>query len=327
MAKTRVGILGYGNVGRGIEAAVNDAPDQELVAIFTRRDPATVHGANSSVPVVSINDIDAWKDKVDVLLLGGGSATDLPVQGPEYAAKFNIVDSFDTHANIPQYFDAIDKAGKGGGKVGIIATGWDPGFLSVLRVYNDSFLPNGHSTTFWGPGVSQGHSDAIRRIPGVKRGVEYTMPYDEAMNKARNGEGAGLTTREKHHRVNYVVAEDGADHAAIEKAIKEMPNYFADYNTTVSFITDAEFDADHAEMPHAGTVIHHGVTGDGTEHVIDTKLTLESNPEFTGAIMSAYARAAHRLAQEGKTGAFTVFDIAPAQLSPKSGADLRKTML
>jgi len=327
MAKTRVGILGYGNVGRGIELAVKDAPDQEVVAIFTRRDPASVSGVDSSIPVVSINDMDAWKNKVDVLVLGGGSATDLPVQGPKYAESFNIVDSFDTHANVPTYFEAIDEAAKKGHKVGIIATGWDPGFFSILRLYNQAFLPNGHSTTFWGPGVSQGHSDAIRRVPGVKRGVEYTIPYDEAMNKARNGEGEGLTTREKHWRKNYVVAQDGADHAAIEKAIKEMPNYFADYNTTVSFIEDAEFDADHTDMPHGGTVIHHGQTGDGTEHIIDTKLTLESNPEFTGAIMSAYARAAHRLAQEGKSGAFTVFDIAPGQLSPKSAADLRKELL
>lgn len=323
----RIGILGYGNLGKGVELAVQKNDDMELVALFTRRDPSTITTI-TGVPVYAVADMAQYVDDVDVLVLCGGSATDLPKQTPEAVKLFNVVDSFDTHANIPTHFAEVDAAAKESGKIGVISVGWDPGMFSVARLYSNCILPDGSDYTFWGRGVSQGHSDAIRRIPGVLDARQYTVPVEAAMNAVRAGENPELTTREKHTRECYVVAEEGADLAAIEKQIVEMPNYFADYDTTVTFISQEELDRDHKGIPHGGSVIRTGVTGDGTnKHVIEFSLKLDSNPEFTGSVLAACARAAYRMNQEGMTGCKTIFDIAPAYLSPLSGEELRAHML
>ena len=324
----RIGILGYGNLGRGVEYAVEANEDMELVAVFTRRAPASVK-PRMNVPVVSVDDAEMWKNKIDVLILCGGSATDLPEQTPAFAKLFNVVDSFDTHAKIPAHFAAVDAAAKETGHVGVISVGWDPGMFSLARVYANAVLTNGADYTFWGRGVSQGHSDAIRRIPGVKDAKQYTVPVPAALAAVRSGANPALSTREKHTRECYVVLEAGADKAAVEKAIVTMPNYFADYDTTVHFITEEELQRDHAGLAHGGFVIRSGTTGRNSEHkhVIEFSLKLDSNPEFTACVLAAYARAAHRLAAEGMTGCKTVLDIAPAYLSAKSGAELRAALL
>ena len=326
---TRIGILGYGNLGRGIDLACAAAPDMDLVGVFTRRDPAAVATATPGVPVYAAADLDAHAEGIDVLVLAGGSATDLPVQTPAAARRFNVVDSFDTHANIPEHFAAVDAAAREGGNAAVISVGWDPGMFSVARLYANSILPEGADYTFWGRGVSQGHSDAIRRIPGVADARQYTVPVPEAIEAVRSGARPDLTTRQKHTRECFVVAEEGADEAAIEQAIVTMPNYFADYDTTVTFVSQAELDRDHAGIPHGGSVIRMGATGaDGqTPHVIEYSLKLGSNPEFTGSVLVAVARACARLAAEGSCGCKTIFDIPPAYLSPLSGAELRATML
>lgn len=324
----RVAIAGYGNLGRGVEAAVTNADDLDLVAIFTRRDPETVKIATDT-PVCAWADLAAWKDKVDVLVICGGSATDLPTQTPELASMFCVVDSFDTHANISQHFANVDAAAKAAGTLGIISCGWDPGLFSLARLYAQTVLPDGADYTFWGRGVSQGHSDAIRRIDGVLDARQYTVPIESAVEAARSGENPELTTREKHLRECYVVAEDGADLAAIEEAIKTMPNYFADYDTTVTFISQDELLAKHAGLPHGGSVIRSGVTGLSGEFgdTIEFSLKLDSNPYFTGSVLAAVARAACRMHAAGQTGARTMFDIAPAWLSPLSPEELRAHVL
>lgn len=325
----KIGILGYGNLGRGVECAIRQNPDMELVAVFTRRNPKDVSILTDTAAVCSIADAADWKDKIDVMILCGGSATDLPLQSPEYAAMFNIVDSFDTHAKIPEHFANVDAAAKKAGKIGIISVGWDPGMFSLNRMYANAILPEGHDYTFWGKGVSQGHSDAIRRIPGVKDAKQYTIPVEAALESVRNGENPVLSTREKHTRECFVVLEDGADAAKIEQEIKNMPNYFADYDTTVHFISEEELQRDHNEIPHGGFVLRSGSTGWNKEHqhIIEYSLKLDSNPEFTSCVIVAYARAAYRLYQEGQSGCKTVFDIAPAYLSAKDGAELRASML
>ena len=324
----RIGILGYGNLGRGVEYAVEANADMKLVAVFTRRDPASVR-PRTNVPVVAASKAAEWKDKVDVLILCGGSATDLPEQTPEFAKLFNVVDSFDTHAKIPAHFAAVDAAAKAAGHIGVISVGWDPGMFSLTRAYANAVLTNGADYTFWGRGVSQGHSDAIRRIPGVKNAKQYTVPVPAALDAVRSGSNPTLTTREKHTRECYVVLEEGADAAAVEKAIVTMPNYFSDYDTTVHFISEEELLRDHAGLPHAGFVLRSGATGANGEnkHIIEFSLKLDSNPEFTACVLAAYARAAHRLASEGVTGCKTVLDIAPAYLSAKSGDELRASLL
>ncbi len=329
MSVTRIGILGYGNLGRGVELACRDNDDVQLVAVFTRRDPASVTPLTEGVAVYSADDLAAHADDVDVLVLGGGSATDLPEQTPACARLFNVVDSFDTHANIPAHFAAVDAAAREGGKVAIISAGWDPGVFSIARLYANAVLPNGADYTFWGRGVSQGHSDAIRRVPGVVDARQYTVPVPAALEAVRAGERPELSTRQKHTRECYVVAEEGADLAAIEKAIVEMPNYFSDYDTTVTFISKEELDRDHAGIPHGGSVIRTGATGaEGQNtHVIEYSLKLDSNPEFTGSVLVACARAAWRLAGEGVVGAKTLFDIPPAYLSAVDDAELRATLL
>ena len=324
----RVGILGYGNLGRGVECAVKQNDDMELAAVFTRRDPSGVTILTEGVPVCSVDDAADWKDKIDVLILCGGSATDLPKQTPEFAKLFNVIDSFDTHARIPEHFANVDAAAKESGKVGIISVGWDPGMFSLNRLYANAILPDGKDYTFWGKGVSQGHSDAIRRIEGVKNGIQYTVPIEAAVDQVRSGSEPELTTRQKHLRECYVVAEEGADKAAIEEAIKTMPNYFDEYDTTVTFITEEELKENHSKMPHGGFVIRTGETGcEGNKHVIEYSLKLDSNPEFTGSVLVAYARAAHRLSQKGESGARSVFDIAPAMLSQMTPEELRAHML
>lgn len=325
----RIGILGYGNLGRSVECAVEANPDMELAAVFTRRNPSAVSIATAGVPVVHVDDVSAWKDKIDVMILCGGSATDLPVQGPQYAKLFNVVDSFDTHARIPEHYAAVDKAAQESGHIGIISVGWDPGLFSLARVYANAILPNGKDYTFWGRGVSQGHSDAIRRIKGVKDARQYTVPVPSAIEAVRAGENPELTTRQKHTRECFVVLEEGADAAYVEKEIKTMPNYFADYDTTVTFISEEELQQIHKGLPHGGSVIRTGVTGHGQEnqHVIEFKLDLDSNPEFTTSVLVAYARAAYRLAKEGQTGCKTVLDIAPAYLCAQSGEELRAQLL
>ncbi|MBR0366100.1 MAG: diaminopimelate dehydrogenase [Clostridia bacterium] len=325
----RIGILGYGNLGKGIECAVKQNDDMELRAVFTRRDPQAVKIQTEGVPVYRAEDAVAHKDEIDVLILCGGSATDLPEQTPEYAKYFNVVDSFDTHANIPTHFANVDAAAKASGKVGIISVGWDPGMFSLNRLYANCILVDGSDYTFWGKGVSQGHSDAVRRVKGVKNAKQYTVPVPAALDAVRNGENPELTTRQKHTRVCYVVAEDGADLAQIEHDIKTMPNYFADYDTTVHFISEEELIRDHSGIPHGGFVIRSGKTGWNGEnkHIIEYSLKLDSNPEFTTCVLIAYARAAYRLNKEGQSGAKTVFDIAPAYLSPKSGEELRAHLL
>ena len=322
----RIGILGYGNLGRGVEKAVMANADQELVAIFTRRSPAGVSPASDSVKVLGADELAGMAGEIDVLVLCGGSATDLPVQTPKYAPLFNVVDSFDTHARIPEHFAAVDQAARSGGKIGIISCGWDPGMFSLSRLYAHSILPNGRDYTFWGRGVSQGHSDAIRRIEGVKDARQYTVPVPSSLEAVRSGQNPELTTRQKHTRECFVVVEEGADKARIEKEIKEMPNYFADYDTTVTFISEEEMKAEHNTLPHGGSVIYSGQTGEN-KHVIEYRLTLDSNPEFTGAVLSAVARAAYRMNAEGQKGAKTMLDIAPAYLSPLSAEELRAHML
>ena len=325
----RIGILGYGNLGRGIECAIKQNADMELVAVFTRRNPADVKILTEGVNIYSVNDILEHKDEIDVLILCGGSATDLPVQTPEYAKYFNVVDSFDTHARIPEHFDNVDKAAKESGHVAMISGGWDPGMFSLNRLYGSAVLPEGNDYTFWGKGVSQGHSDAIRRVEGVKDGKQYTIPVESALNAVRNSENPELTTRQKHIRECFVVAEEGADLKKIEETIVNMPNYFADYDTTVHFITEEELKANHSGIPHGGFVFRTGVTGWNKEnnHVIEYSLKLDSNPEFTSSVIVAFARAIGRLANEGVIGCKTVFDIAPAYLSPMSGEELRAHLL
>ena len=325
----RIGILGYGNLGRGVECAIKQNADMELVAVFTRRDPATVQILTEDVPVCRIADVQDWKDKIDVMILCGGSATDLPKQTPVYAEMFNVIDSFDTHARIPEHFEDVDAAAKKGGNVGIISVGWDPGMFSLNRLYANVILPEGKDYTFWGKGVSQGHSDAIRRVEGVKDGKQYTIPVEAALEAVRNGENPELTTRQKHTRECFVVLEEDADAAKVEEEIKTMPNYFSDYDTTVHFISEEELKANHSGIPHGGFVLRSGKTGwDGeNKHLIEYSLKLDSNPEFTASVLVAYARAAYKLAQEGQSGCKTVFDIAPAYLSAKSGAELRKHLL
>jgi len=320
----RIGIVGYGNLGRGVEIAMRQNPDMQLVAVFTRRDPATV---KAGVPVLPVTAADEYRDKIDVMLLCGGSANDLQGQGPMFAAKFNTVDSFDTHAKIPEYFDLMNKVAGDNGHISIISTGWDPGLFSMMRLLAGAVLPHGQDYTFWGKGVSQGHSDAIRRISGVKDAKQYTIPVQEAIEQVRAGKNPKLTTRQKHVRECFVVAEPGADLAKIEEAIKTMPNYFADYDTTVHFISEEEFAAKHQAMPHGGFVFRSGNTGSGYQHIIEFSLKLANNPEFTASVLVAYARAAYRLSQEGQTGAKTVFDVPLAYLSPKSGAELRRELL
>lgn len=325
----RIGILGYGNLGKGIEAAIRQNEDTELRAVFTRRNPESVQIKTEGVKVYHIDDLLDIKNEIDVLILCGGSATDLPVQTPEYAKYFNVVDSFDTHAKIPEHFANVDKSAKESGKIGIISVGWDPGMFSLNRIYSESILPDGATYTFWGYGVSQGHSDAIRRVEGVKDARQYTVPVDAALAAARSGENPELTTREKHTRVCYVVVEDGADKARIENEIKTMPNYFADYDTTVHFISEEELKKEHSGIPHGGFVIRSGKTGFDNEHnhLVEYRLKLDSNPEFTASIIVAYARAAYRLHKEGQSGCKTAFDIAPSYLSIKSREELIKSIL
>ena len=328
MSKIRIGIVGYGNIGRGVEQAIKRNEDMELAAVFTRRDPASVKVVTEGAKVVYMDDMLSMKGDVDVMVLCGGSATDLPVMGPEIAANFNTIDSFDTHAKIPEYFANVDKAAKEGNNISIISVGWDPGMFSLNRLYAESILVQGSTYTFWGKGVSQGHSDAIRRIPGVKNAIQYTVPVDEAVDQVRSGSEPKLTTRDKHTRECYVVAQEGANKAEIENAIKTMPNYFDEYNTTVHFISEEELKRDHSKMPHGGFVIRTGETGEeGNKHVIEYSLKLASNPEFTASVLIAYARAAYRLNQKGENGARSVFDIAPALLSMKTPEQLRKEIL
>lgn len=325
----RIGILGYGNLGRGVESAITQNPDMELAAVFTRRNPESVKVRTAGVKVLHADELDHMQDEIDVLVLCGGSATDLPVQTPQYAAMYNVVDSFDTHAKIPEHFAAVDAKAKAAGKVAVISCGWDPGMFSLNRLYANVILPEGHDYTFWGKGVSQGHSDAIRRIAGVKDARQYTIPVPAAVEAVRNGENPELTTRQKHNRECFVVAEEGADLAEIENEIKTMPNYFADYDTTVHFISEEELKRDHSGLPHGGSVIRTGRTGLDREnqHVIEYSLKLDSNPEFTASVIAAYARAAYRMSQEGMAGCKTVFDIAPAYLSVNSGEELRAHLL
>lgn len=325
----RIGIYGYGNLGRGIECAVKQNDDLELVAVFTRRDPALVKIMTDSAKVCNVSEVEQWKDRIDVMIMCGGSATDLPEQTPQLAKLFNVVDSFDTHAKIPEHFANVDASAKRAGKVGIISVGWDPGMFSLSRMYAGAILPQGKDYTFWGKGVSQGHSDAIRRIEGVKDAKQYTIPVDAALASVRNGENPELTTRQKHTRECFVVLEDGADAAKVETEIKTMPNYFADYDTTVHFIDAEELTKNHSGIPHGGFVIRSGKTGWNEEnsHVIEYSLKLDSNPEFTACVLVAYARAAYKLSKEGQAGCKTVFDIAPAYLSAKDGDELRKELL
>lgn len=325
----RLGIIGYGNLGRGVEMNAAKASDMELVAVFTRRDPATVKLHDASIPVVSVNEVADWTDKIDVMILCGGSATDLPKQTPEYAKLFNVVDSFDTHARIPEHFANVDASASAAGKVAVISCGWDPGMFSLARVYGNAVLPNGKDYTFWGKGVSQGHSDAVRRIAGVKDARQYTIPVDAALEAVRSGKNPDLTTRDKHTREVFVVAEEGADKAAIENEIKTMPNYFDEYNTTVHFISEDEMKANHSSLAHGGFVFRTGTTGweNENQHVIEYSLKLDSNPEFTTSVLLAVARAAYKMNQRGEKGCRTILDIAPADLSQYSREELRAHML
>ena len=325
----KIGIVGYGNLGRGVECAIRQNPDMELAAVFTRRSPDSLKILTPNVSVVHVDEILAWKGRLDVLIICGGSATDLPEQTPSLAEHFNVIDSFDTHAKIPQHFAAVDAAAKAGGNLAVISVGWDPGLFSVNRLYAAAILPQGKDYTFWGRGVSQGHSDAVRRLPGVKDCRQYTIPVEEALNRVRSGENPELTTREKHTRYCYVVAEEGADKAAIEQAIVTMPNYFADYDTTVEFITAEEMAANHAGLPHGGSVIRSGVTGWNGEskQTIEYKLTLDSNPQFTSSVLVAMARAATRMAARGETGCRSIFDVAPADLSLMTRDELLAKLL
>ena len=325
----KLGILGYGNLGRGVESAVMQNDDVELKAIFTRRDPSTLTINSKTAKVISVDEIEKYKEEIDVLILCGGSATDLPEQTPKYAKMFNVIDSFDTHAKIPEHFQNVDRAAKEGKKIGIISTGWDPGLFSLNRMYANAILPEGSDYTFWVRGVSQGHSDAIRRVDGVLDAKQYTVPVQKALDSVKNLENPNLTTRQKHTRECYVVLKEGADPKKVEEEIKNMPNYFIDYDTTVNFISEEELKKNHSKIPHGGFVIRTGKTGINKEnnHIIEYSLKLDSNPEFTSSVLIAYARAAYRLHKEGQTGARTVFDIAPSYLSPKSADELRRTML
>ena len=325
----KIGIVGYGNLAKGVECAIRQNPDMELKAVFTRRDPASVKIMTPDVPVLALSEAENWKDRIDVMILCGGSATDLPKMTPEFAKSFNVIDSFDTHAKIPEHFAAVDAAASAGGNVAFISVGWDPGLFSLNRLYASAILPQGQDYTFWGKGVSQGHSDAVRRIPGVLDCRQYTIPVPEAMDRVRSGENPQLTTREKHTRYCYVVAQEDADKAAIETAIKTMPNYFADYDTTVEFISMEEMRANHSGLPHGGSVIRSGVTGWNGEcrQTIEYKLTLDSNPQFTASVLVAYARAAMKMKARGITGCQTVFDAAPADLSAISREDMLAHML
>jgi diaminopimelate dehydrogenase len=325
----KIGIVGYGNLAKGVECAIRQNPDMELKAVFTRRDPASVKIMTPDVPVLALSEAENWKDRIDVMILCGGSATDLPKMTPEFAKSFNVIDSFDTHAKIPEHFAAVDAAASAGGNVAFISVGWDPGLFSLNRLYASAILPQGQDYTFWGKGVSQGHSDAVRRIPGVLDCRQYTIPVPEAMDRVRSGENPQLTTREKHTRYCYVVAQEGADKAAIETAIKTMPNYFADYDTTVEFISMEEMRANHSGLPHGGSVIRSGVTGWNGEcrQNIEYTLTLQSNPQFTSSVLLACVRAAWRMRSRGVTGCRTMFDIAPADLSIHTREDLIRTML
>ena len=325
----KIGIIGYGNLGRGVEHAIAQNPDMELAGVFTRRDPASITLITPGAKVFKMDDIESFKDKIDVMILCGGSATDLPGQSPQYAGLFNIVDSFDTHAKIPDHFAAVDAAAKDGGNIAVISAGWDPGLFSLNRLYAGVILPEGRDYTFWGRGVSQGHSDAIRRIDGVLDAKQYTVPVEAAVEGARSGNNPELSTREKHTRECYVVAEEGADLAKIEREIVTMPNYFSDYDTTVHFISAQELEKNHTGMPHGGFVIRSGSTGKdgGNRHVIEYSLKLDSNPEFTSSVLVACARAVFRLHAEGQTGARTILDLPPSYLSPKSGKELRKSLL
>ena len=325
--KIRIGIVGYGNIGKAAEHAIAQAGDMVLAGIFTRRDKATITPHLPGVPVYTVAEAEKLKDAIDVAILCGGSATDLPAQGPQFAGLFNTVDSYDTHAKIPDYFKTVDSAARKAGTTAVISTGWDPGLFSLMRVIEEAVLPRGESYTFWGPGVSQGHSDAIRRVKGVKDARQYTIPIESAVEKVRNGDQPAFTTREKHLRDCYVVAEAGADLARIESEIKNMPNYFSDYDTKVTFITQKEMNTKHSKMPHGGFVMRTGTGLTGDRHVIEFSLKLDSNPGFTGSVLIAYARAAWRLNKEGKTGALTVFDIAPAYLSARSREELIRSDL
>ena len=325
--KIRIGIAGYGNLGRGVEAAIAQSADMELVGVFTRRSPEDIKLSSVGVSVYPLAAIEDFKQKIDVLILCGGSKSDLPEQGPALSALFNTVDSFDTHAKIPEYFAAVDESARRNGTTAVIAVGWDPGLFSLNRLYGEAILPEGATYTFWGKGLSQGHSDAVRRIAGVKGAVQYTIPVPQAVERVRSGTLPELSTREKHTRDCYVVLAEGADAAEVKRAIVTMPDYFADYDTSVTFITEEELKRDHAAMPHGGFVIRTGKTGAGNTQVMEYSLKLDSNPEFTSSVLVAYARAAFRLSQQGQSGAKTVFDIAPGMLSPKSAAQLRKELL
>ncbi|MGB6103200.1 MAG: diaminopimelate dehydrogenase [Pusillimonas sp.] len=325
--KIRIGIVGYGNLGRGVEHAIAQNDDMALVGVFTRRDPASVQTLDDSVPVRPLAGIADFQDEVDVLILCGGSRKDLPEQGPALAALFNTVDSYDTHAKIPEYFDAVNQSAESGGHIALISVGWDPGLFSLNRLFGEAVLPEGATYTFWGKGLSQGHSDAVRRIAGVKDAVQYTIPVAAAVDQVRSGSLPSLSTRQKHTRDCYVVLEEGADAAVVEQAIVTMPDYFADYDTTVNFLTEDELKRDHSAMPHGGFVIRSGKTGQGSTQVVEYSLKLESNPGFTSSVLVAYARAAARLNRQGQKGARTVFDVAPGLLSPKPPAQLRKELL
>lgn len=326
MNKIKVAICGYGNLGKGVESEISKSADMDFVAIFTRRNPDELQ-TKSNVPVLSIEELNNWTDKIDVMIMCGGSATDLPKQVKEVNKLYNTVDSFDTHAKIPEYYEEVNKSALENNKTSIMSGGWDPGMFSVMRTYFSSILQNGKTYTFWGKGVSQGHSDAIRRIDGVKNAIQYTIPVEKAMEKVRNGENPELTTREKHTRECFVVAEENADKERIEREIKEMPNYFDEYDTIVHFITEEELKTNHSKMSHGGFVIHSGTTGDNNKHVIEFSLKLDSNPQFTSSVLIALARANYRLQKEGKKGAFSILDIPPAYLSPKTGEELRKELL
>lgn len=325
--RIRVAIAGYGNLGRGVESALAQNPDMRLVGVFSRRDPASVTLLDSSVPVYAMDTIEQYQDEVDVMILCGGSKTDLPEQGPYLAKLFNTVDSFDTHAKVPEYYAALDQSARESGRVAMLSVGWDPGLFSINRLFGEAILPEGETYTFWGKGLSQGHSDAVRRVPGVKSGVQYTLPSEEAIARVRSGEQPELTTREKHKRECYVVLEDGAEADVVRESIVTMPDYFADFDTTVNFIDQATFEKEHSSMPHGGFVIRSGKTGTDSTQTIEYSLALGSNPEFTSSVLVAYARAVFRLARVNDIGAKTVFDIAPGLLSPKSPAQLRKELL
>ncbi|WP_028560211.1 diaminopimelate dehydrogenase [Paenibacillus pinihumi] len=327
MSKIKVGIVGYGNLGKGVQKAIDQNDDIELVAIFTRRSPESMVSEGGEVRFETIANAEQYKGKIDVMILCGGSATDLPEQTPAITALFNTVDSFDTHAKIPEFFDEVNAVAKKAGTLSVISTGWDPGLFSLNRLLSEAILPQGKDYTFWGTGISQGHSDAIRRVPGVKAGVQYTVPVQEVIDRIRSGETPELTTREKHLRNCFVVAEEGANEEEIRSTIVNMPNYFSDYDTTVTFITEEQLKAEHGTMPHGGFVIRSGVTGAGTKQIIEFGLKLESNPEFTASVLVAYARAVFKLSNEGQTGAKTVFDVPFGYLSPKSPEELRRELL